>query len=222
MEPHGWDLTFEEARALQERLRDRVDRTDRLGPVRTVAGVDVSYDRGSPFLFAAIVLLDAASFEVVDVSGVRARATFPYVPGYLSFRELPAVEQAMARLARAPDLLICDGQGLAHPRRFGLACHLGVLFDVPSIGCAKTRLVGTHREPGPRRGAHARLLDDGEVVGEVVRTRDGVKPVFVSIGHRICLETARKWVLALTPRYRLPATTRAAHAEVNRLRRAQA
>ncbi len=188
-------------------------------PVRLVAGADVSYDRGSPVLFAAVVLLDAGSLEPVEAAGVCERARFPYVPGYLSFREIPAVLAAFAKLKGRPDLLVCDGQGRAHPRRFGLACHLGVLLDLPTLGCAKSRLVGRHREPGVRRGAHVQLRDGGEVIGEVVRTREGVKPVYVSVGHRITLATARRQVLRLAPRTRLPEPIRAAHGEVNRLRR---
>jgi deoxyribonuclease V len=211
---------FAEARVLQERLRSKVVERDRLGPLRRVAGADVSYDRGSPDLFAAVVVLALPGLELVEAASVRARARFPYVPGYLSFREVPPLLEAFAKLESAPDLVICDGQGRAHPRRFGLACHLGLLLDLPSIGCAKTRLVGEHREPGPRRGAHVRLLDAGECVGEVLRTREGVRPVYVSVGHRVSLPTARRLVLRLTRGYRLPEPSRAAHAEVNRLRRA--
>lgn len=196
-------------------MRDRDDGR----AVRLVAGADVSFDRGSPVLYAAVALLDAASLEVVEVAGVRSAARFPYVPGYLSFREIPAVLEALGKLRRRPDLVVCDGHGRAHPRRFGLACHLGVLLDVPTLGCAKSRLVGTHREPGPRRGAHVPLRDAGEVIGEVLRTREGVKPVYVSVGHRIALASARRQVLRLAPRFRLPEPTRVAHREVNRLRR---
>ena len=216
---HSWTLSIPEARELQSRLRDRIIEEDRFGEVSTVGGVDVSYDLRSPHLFAAAVVLDARTLEPIESVGVRGKALFPYVPGYLSFREAPAALDAIGRLRHPPDLLICDGHGRAHPRRFGLACHLGMWLDMPTIGCAKTRLVGTHAEPGPRRGAHRRLVDGGEVIGEVVRTRDGVKPVYVSVGHRVSLETARRWVLRLS-RTRLPETTRAAHAEVNRLRRA--
>lgn len=196
-----------------------MESVDRLTPLRRVAGADVSYDRGSPVLFAAVVVLDAQSLEVVESAGVRARAGFPYVPGYLSFREIPPLLEAFGRLRRRPDLVVCDGQGRAHPRRFGLACHLGVVLDLPSVGCAKSRLVGSHREVGARRGAHVALRDRGEVVGEVLRTRAGVKPVYVSVGHRVSLATARRTLLALAPRWRLPEPIRAAHAEVNRMRR---
>jgi deoxyribonuclease V len=216
---HDWDLSVAEARALQERLQRRVLAEDRLRDVRRVAGVDVSYDRGSPVLYAAVVVLDARTAEPIEAAGVRARAKFPYVPGYLSFRELPAAIEALGRLRQRPDLVICDGHGRAHPRRFGLASHLGVWLDLPSIGCAKSVLIGQYREPGARRGCHTRLFADGETIGEAVRTRDGVKPVFVSVGHRVSLPTARRWVLDLARGLRLPETTRAAHREVNRLRR---
>ena len=216
---HDWDLSFPEARALQERLSGRVLESEPERAPRLVAGADVSFDRRSPHLHAAVVVLDAASLEIVEVVGVQARARFPYVPGYLSFREIPALLEAFARLRSRPDLIVCDGQGRAHPRRFGLACHLGVLLDVPTLGCAKSRLVGEYREPGARRGAHTRLREGSELIGEVVRTRSGVKPVFVSVGHRITLEGARRSVLRLAPRYRLPEPIRAAHQEVNRLRR---
>jgi len=216
---HSWDLSIAEARALQERLRPRVEARDRLGPVARVAGADVSYDRGSPWLHAAVVVLEARTLELLESAAVRARARFPYVPGYLSFREIPPLLDAFARLRLRPDLLVADGHGRAHPRRFGFASHLGLALDLPTIGCAKSVLVGRYREPGPRRGAHTQLRADGEVIGEALRTREGVRPVFVSVGHRISLASARRHVLRLARRYRLPEPVRAAHAEVNRLRR---
>jgi deoxyribonuclease V len=216
---HRWDLTTAEARELQQQLSARVVAEDRLaGPVRRVAGADISYDRGCPTLYAAVVVLDAETGALVESRSVQREATFPYVPGYLSFREIPPLLGAFARLEHRPDLVICDGQGLAHPRRLGLACHLGVLLDLPSIGCAKSRLAGRHREPGRRRGSGCRLLDGDEVIGRVVRTRTDVKPVYVSVGHRVCLETACRWVLRLARPFRLPEPVRAAHATVNRLR----
>ena len=209
-----------EARALQERLRDAVSERDELPErLRLVAGADVSYDRGSPVLYAAVVVLDAESLEPVEVAATTGRATFPYLPGYLSFRELPPLLEAFAKLRVRPELVICDGHGRAHPRRFGLACHLGLALGLPSIGVAKSRLVGEHREPGPRRGAHAALRFGGEVIGEVLRTQPSVAPVYVSVGHRVSLATARRLALRFAPRFRLPEPTRAAHAEVNRLRR---
>ncbi|MGF1640364.1 MAG: deoxyribonuclease V [Rhodospirillales bacterium] len=196
--------------ALQNQLADRVVRSDRLGPVRRVAGVDVAYGRRGGDAHAAVVVVDAAGLAEVDRATARCPVTFPYVPGLLSFREAPAAIAALARLQTPPDLLLCDGQGIAHPRRFGIASHLGVALDIPSIGVAKSRLVGTHGQPGPRRGDWTPLLDKQEVIGAVLRTRSGCRPIFVSIGHRVSLETAIAWVMRCTTRFRLPETTRAA------------
>ena len=215
---HSWDVTVTEATRLQNELRDRVVEVDRQTTVRLVAGADVSADRGEARLYAAVVVCDAKTLEVVESATAEGEARFPYVPGYLSFREVPLVLEAFSRLGRRPDLVVCDGQGRAHPRRLGLACHLGLWLEVPTIGCAKTRLVGTYRDPGLRRGCHRRLLDRGEVVGEVVRTRARIKPVFVSVGHLISRTTARRWILRLARRYRLPEPIRAAHHTVNVLR----
>ncbi len=206
-----WPTDVAAARAVQERLRERVVRRDALGPVRRVAGVDVGFEQGGSVTRAAIAVLDFPSLEPRDQAIARRPTRFPYVPGYLSFRELPAVLDALDRLDTPPDLLLCDGQGLAHPRRFGIACHLGVLTDLPSIGVAKSRLTGTHAEPPPEKGAWAPLLDGDEIIGAVLRTRAGVRPVYVSIGHRVSLETAIDYVLRCTTRYRLPETTRRAH-----------
>ncbi|MBB5808580.1 deoxyribonuclease V [Saccharothrix ecbatanensis] len=199
-------MTPDEAIAEQERLRPLVStRTDPGLVVRHVAGLDVSYaddDR----LAAAIVVLDAESLETVDSAVVSGKADFPYVPGLFAFRELPSLLEAMEKLTVTPDLLVCDGQGLAHPRRFGLACHLGVVADMPSIGVAKTPM-GQFTMPDDVRGAHTDLVDDGEVVGRALRTREGVKPVFVSVGHRIDLDRACAEVLRLCVT-RLPETTR--------------
>ena len=220
---HRFDVDVADARRIQNRLASAVVEGDAFStPLRTIAGVDVSFDRRSPTLFAGVVVLDAKSHEVVAESLVEAPAAFPYVPGFLSFREIPPLLRAFEGLEMRPDLIVCDGHGRAHPRRFGLACHLGVLLDLPTIGCAKSRLCGTHREPGPRRGAHVQLRDGPDVIGEVVRTRSGVKPLYVSIGHRVSLATARRLVLRLARRTRQPETTRAAHAAVNGLRRAKA
>jgi deoxyribonuclease V len=217
---HPWRLTLPDARALQQRLAGQVIDEDRLGPVRWVAGADIAYAKDSDTLHAAAVVLDARTLEVVETSAVRREAAFPYVPGFLSFRELPPLLEAFARLARRPDLVLCDGQGRAHPRRFGLACHLGVLLDLPAIGCGKSRLLGAHREPGRTRGCGCRLVDGGEVIGRVLRTRTDVRPVYISVGHRVSLATACRWVLRLARSYRLPEPVRAADGTVNRLRAA--
>ncbi len=197
--------------AIQERLRHLVERADRLPGIRHVAGVDVGFEEGGRVTRAAVAVLSFPELRPVDQALARLPTAFPYVPGLLSFRELPAVLQAMARLQIRPDICLCDGQGYAHPRRFGIASHLGVLLDMPSIGVAKTRLIGTHAAPPLEKGGWTALLDGEEVIGAVLRTRRGVKPVYVSVGHRVSLETAIRLTLACTLRYRLPETTRMAH-----------
>lgn len=208
---HPWDVTPAQARAIQVEGRARVVAEDRLGPIARVAGIDVGFEQGGAISRAAVAVLDFPSLRLVESAVARLPTSFPYVPGLLSFREIPAVLEALGRLASPPDLLLCDGQGYAHPRRFGLACHLGVLTGLPSIGVAKSRLIGTHGPLGDGKGAWVPLLDGAEVVGAVLRTRTGVAPLYVSIGHRVTLATAIAWVLACTPRYRLPETTRQAH-----------
>jgi len=193
-------------------MRGRVERHDRLGPVRRVAGADVAYARSGGVLCAAVVVVDARTLEVVAQRTAVQPVTFPYVPGFLTLREAPAVEEAFAALHPPPDLLLVDAHGVAHPRGFGLACHLGVVLDLPTIGVAKTILVGTGLPPGPRRGDRAPLLHLGEVVGAALRTRADVAPVYVSTGHRVSLPTALRWTLALAPRFRLPEPARRAHA----------
>ncbi|MET0425109.1 MAG: deoxyribonuclease V [Actinoplanes sp.] len=203
-----WPRTESVALAVQDALRPQA----RPGPLpaapATVAGLDVAYDGDR--LAAAVVVLDAADLTVRDTAVVLGRPAFPYVPGLFAFREIPALLDALERLTVRPDVLICDGHGLAHPRRFGLAAHLGVLTDVPSFGVGKTRLVGDWEAVGEQRGARSPLIDAGEEVGAVLRTQARVRPVFVSVGHRIDLAEACDLTLALTPRYRLPETTRAA------------
>jgi deoxyribonuclease V len=218
-----WPRDLASARALQEKLRGRVIARDAIGRrVRSVAGVDVSFDRASPTLFAAVVVLDARTLAVLDSATAELPASFPYVPGYLAFRELPPLFAAFAKLRVAPDLVVCDAHGRAHPRRFGLASFLGVALDLPTIGCAKSVLVGEHAEPAHERGAFAPLRDGRELLGSALRTRDGVAPVYVSVGHRVSLATARRWVLRLAPTHRITDAIRAAHAECNRARRSAA
>ncbi|MFD8560721.1 endonuclease V [Streptosporangium canum] len=199
--------TILEAEAIQDELRPLLDLTGP-GPraPATVAGVDVAYD--GERLAAAVAVLDGSTLEVVEQVTVGGRVAFDYVPGLLAFREVPALLEALERLTVTPDLVVCDGYGLAHPRRFGLACHLGVLTGLPTIGVGKTAFVGSYPDPAPERGSWTDLTLDGDVVGRVLRTRHGVKPVFVSVGHRIDLDTACHNVLTLTPHYRLPETTR--------------
>lgn len=209
---HDWAVTPREAVALQRRLAGRVIREDRLGPVSRVAGVDVAYDRRgrSGVARAAAVVFGFPDLAVVDKVALSLAVDFPYVPGLLTFREAPAALAALERLSVRPDVLLCDGQGLAHPRRLGFASHLGLYLDTPSVGVAKSVLVGTYDEPGPDKGDWTELIDKGEVVGAALRTRRGARPIFVSIGHRVSLTTAIGLVLQCTTRFRLPETTRAA------------
>ncbi|WP_197672251.1 endonuclease V [Alloactinosynnema sp. L-07] len=202
-----WPSTEDEAVAEQLRLRDLVvdQAPDGFAP-KTVAGLDVHYtDIG----VAAVVVLDLATLEVVDQAVVKGEVDFPYIPGLFAFRELPLLLPALDRLTVRPDVLVCDGQGIAHPRRFGLACHAGVLTGIPSIGVSKSAF-GGYPDPGPNRGDWTRIEDDRWPLGRALRTREGVKPVFVSVGHRIDIGTATELVLRLTPKYRLPETTRLA------------
>ena len=204
-----WDVTPAEAVVIQNDLRRHVMVAPISGPVRTVAGVDVGV-RGD-WARAAVVVLSYPGLALIEQSVVDMPVAFPYVPGLLAFRECPAVLAAFEKLANEPDLVIVDGQGLAHPRRFGLASHLGVILDRPTIGCAKSRLIGVYDEPGMAAGSWSALGDGDEVIGAVVRSKDGVSPLYVSIGHRADLESAVQWVLACCRGYRLPETTRQAH-----------
>jgi deoxyribonuclease V len=209
---HRWDLTYDEAVAVQRRLAARVRQGPPLRKVETIAGADVSAGRKNEILAAVVVVMRLGTFEILEVRRAKMRARWPYVPGFLSFREAPVVLEAFRHLKTRPDLVICDGQGRAHPRRLGLASHVGLALGVPTIGCAKSLLVGTvPREPGRRRGGRALLMDGGERIGTVLRTRSSVKPVYVSVGHAIDLASAERWVLAASPRFRLAEPIRAAH-----------
>lgn len=206
---HGWDVTPAEGIAIQRQLAQFVVAENRAGDVRAVGGIDVSVRDG--IARAAVVSLGYPDLTPQDSVVSQRPCLMPYVPGLLSFREAPAILDALARLQRLPDLLLVDGQGFAHPRRMGLATHLGVLLDHPSIGCAKSRLCGQHASPGPERGDWTPLYDGDEIIGAVVRTRRNTRPVFVSVGHKVDLAAAIAYVLGCCTRYRLPETTRWAH-----------
>ncbi|MCG6861631.1 MAG: deoxyribonuclease V [Chromatiaceae bacterium] len=208
---HPWDVTPAQARTIQEQLREQLVIRDDFTQIQNVAGLDVGFEHKGKITRAAVVVLRFPELEPLDCALAKRPTSFPYVPGLLSFREIPAVMDALGELRVKPDLLLCDGQGYAHPRRFGLACHLGLLTGLPSIGVAKSRLIGEHGNLGRKKGARAWLRHDGEVIGALLRTRAGVQPLYVSVGHRIGLETALEYVLACTSRYRLPETTRQAH-----------
>jgi deoxyribonuclease V len=227
---HRWNVTPAEARALQLKLCGRIERRDRLPRLRLVAGADVSLElaepggwrRGRGRAFAGVVVYRFPEMQEVERASASLPLRFPYVPGLLSFREIPALLAAFEKLRHAPDLIFCDGQGYAHPRRFGIACHLGLLLDRPTIGVAKSVLVGDYREPGKSPGKHSPLVDEksGEVIGAALRTRQGVKPVFVSLGHRISLRRALALTLAVSDGHRLPRPTRDADRWVGITRRA--
>ncbi|PWV83227.1 deoxyribonuclease V [Halomonas sp. A11-A] len=214
---HDWNLSPREAIALQRRLAGRVAREDRLGEVRCIAGVDIGFEQGGAITRAAVVVLawpprGPGVFDVVEEVVHREPTRMPYIPGLLSFREVPAALAAFERLGVMPDLVMVDGQGIAHPRRLGVASHLGLWLDLPTIGVAKSRLCGRHGEPGPARGDWTPLIDgpDDEVIGAVLRSRVGVKPLFVSPGHRLSLATALDWVIHCLGRTKLPEPTRMA------------
>lgn len=217
--PHSWNLTPAEAIRVQRRLAGRVRRTAPRRAIRTVAGVDCAFSRDGRRCLAAAVVWDLEERRVVEERVSARPLRFPYVPGLLSFREAPAVLAALRALRTRPDALMLDGQGVAHPRRLGIASHVGLICDLPTVGVAKSRLLGEHREPGPKRGARAALTDGGERIGTVLRTRDHVRPVYVSIGHALDLETACRLVLRAGAGYRLPEPTRLADRAVARAKR---
>ncbi|PYS80244.1 MAG: deoxyribonuclease V [Acidobacteria bacterium] len=218
---HEWSLAPREAVELQKRLRERV----RVVPLRkkaeTIAGADISFNKFDPVVYAGIVVLRLPSLEVIEEVGVVSETRFPYVPGLLSFRETPSVLEAWAKLKTEPDAVMFDGQGLAHPRRVGIASHVGLLINRPTLGCAKSVLVGKFEEPGEERGAWTPLVDKGETVGAALRTKTRVQPIYVSPGHLIDLEGAIALTLQCDGGYRQPEPTRRAHLLVNALRRGE-
>jgi deoxyribonuclease V len=216
-----WDVTPQEAIAIQQRLRAQVVTEKLAGPIHLVAGCDISYDEGSDVIYSGVVVLRLPDLAEVARSTAITRVKFPYVPGLLSFRESPAVLEAWSRLEKTPDALMIDGHGFAHPRRFGIACHLGLLLNLPTVGCAKSLLIGRFEEPAPRAGCYSPLVDREETIGAALRTEDDVSPVFVSIGHRVTLEDAIQLVMQCTKGYRIPEPTRQAHLLVNAMRRGE-
>ncbi len=218
--PSRWDLTPREAMRLQERLRERVVLEDRFGPVRLVAGADLAFDPGTGVAFAGVIVYRFPELEEVERRMARRKLRFPYVPGLLSFRESPVLLAAFARLKTEPDLILIDGHGRAHPRLFGIACHIGLLFDKPTIGCAKSLLVGEHEEPAAAAGSTAPLVFHGECVGAVLRSRQSVKPIYVTPGHRVSIRSAVELVRKCVDGFRIPKPTREADHYVRELRRA--
>lgn len=208
---HPWDVTPKEAIAIQQSLRDKVIIDDNYASPKSVAGVDVGFEQEGKITRAAVVVLSFPELELIEHRIARLPTRFPYVPGLLSFREVPAVLEALSTLQRLPDMILCDGQGYAHPRRMGIACHLGVITDIPTIGVGKTRLCGSYTEPGIEKGDWSPLMDKQEVIGAVLRTRKNIKPLFISSGHRVSLESAVSIVMACLTKYKLPETTRWAH-----------
>jgi len=218
---HPWNVSPAEAIKIQQELRSNIITQKFDKPIQYVAGADISFDKGSDIIYAAVVVLKYPELTEVDRGLTVTRITFPYIPGLLSFRESPAVLEAWEYLHIRPDVLLIDGHGYAHPRRFGLACHLGLLLDVPTIGCAKTVLVGKFEEPNREAGSFRPLMDRDEVVGAALRTSEGVTPVYVTVGHLVDLESAIKVVLKCCRGYRIPEPTRQAHLLVNALRRGE-
>jgi len=215
-----WNLTPLEAMRLQETLRERVEREDRFGTLQFVAGADLAFDPETNLAFAGVIVYQFPQLREVERRAARRTLRFPYVPGLLSFRESPVLLAAFEQLRTEPDLILVDGHGVAHPRRFGIACHLGLLLDRPTIGCAKSILVGEAAEPGVRAGSTAPLVDKGETVGMVLRTRDRVKPIYVTTGHRVSLESAVRIARQCLDGFRIPKPTREADHFVRDLRRA--
>jgi len=218
-ETDRWNISPKEGIELQKKLRREIKLTPLGSLPETVAGADVSYNKGSNIFFAGIVLLSFPGMEIIDEVSAVGKVDFPYIPGLLSFREGPVLIEALRKLEATPDLIIFDGQGIAHPRGLGIASHMGLILNIPSIGCAKTRLCGDYDEPGLEKGSSSPLLMKGKETGVVLRTKDGVKALFVSPGHIVDIRDSMDIVLTCSKKYRLPEPTRQAHLLVNRVRR---
>lgn len=208
---HDWNVTTAQAREIQTELALEICREGAVVSPRLIAGVDVSVNRFAKTGTAAVVVLRCPEMDVAEISSVTQSIEFPYVPGLLTFREAPLILAAFEKLTVTPGLVIVDGQGIAHPRRIGLAAHIGLYLGLPAIGCAKSRLIGEYEEPGNNAGNYTELMDNAEVIGAVVRTKAGVKPLYISVGHLIDLPSAIKWILASCRGFRLPEPTRLAH-----------
>jgi deoxyribonuclease V len=218
VEPHSWALSPKEAIVLQKTLAERVLIQPLPARLKIVGAEDISYSKHSDLLMAVILTFKWPGLELLESVHHVCRATFPYVPGLLSFREVPPLLEAYSKLGRKPDVLLCDAQGIAHPRKFGLAAHLGLCLELPTVGCAKSRLCGSHDDPPLKKGSSTPLILNGEQVGIVFRTRDGVKPVYISPGHLSDLKSSKRLVDRCVRRYRIPEPLRLAHIEANRLR----
>jgi deoxyribonuclease V len=216
---HSWKIGYSRAASIQQALRKRLLLAPPARAPRLIAGADASYGKHSDLFYGAVVVFSLEPWRLVERAFARGRVSFPYIPGLLSFREAPILLRAFKKLKAVPDLIIFDSQGVAHPRGLGLAAHMGLFLNTSTIGCAKSRLVGAYREPGRRTGCRTALTHDGKRIGTVVRTRDGVKPVFVSPGHLMDHRGAVRWVLRCCRGYRLPEPTRHAHILVNQIRR---
>ena len=215
---HGWQISYKEAIELQKKLAGRVRFIPLRKPPQLVAGLDCAFSKDGKRIIAAVVVLKLPDFEIIETQSAVCKVSFPYIPGLLSFREAPACLKAVEKLKTTPDLFIVDGQGIAHPRRLGLASHLGLFLDKPTVGCAKSRLLGFYKEPALAKGSFSPMRDKQETIGAVVRTRTDVKPVFVSVGHKCTLNDAVEITLVCANRYRLPEPTRLAHQLVSRLK----
>lgn len=215
---HNWDLSYSQARDLQLQLAEKIRFIGMKKYPKLIAGLDCAFSKDGQKIVAAAVVLKFPDFEIVETVFASAKLTFPYVPGLLSFREGPVCIAAAEKLKTTPDLFIIDGQGIAHPRRLGLASHLGLFFNKPTIGCAKSRLTGTYKEPAVQKGKYTLLKHKNQTIGAVLRTRSNVKPVFVSLGNKCLLNDAIKWTLCCAVKYRLPEPTRLAHQLVSKLR----
>ena len=218
---HPWKVKSQQALKIQKELANQVSQENRLRTApQWIAGADISLTLGSEEAFAGIVILNARTLEIADEYFIKGKIDFPYIPGLLSFREAPLLLKLFKKVSPAPQLIFFDGQGVAHPRKLGLASHMGLFLNCPTIGCAKSRLTGTYREPGLKKGCRSRLTDPhNNTLGTVLRTRENCKPVFISVGHQINLETAVRWAMKCTTRYRIPEPTRLAHIRVNDFRK---